>query len=292
MKCIRSGHTCLGYQRERVFVHSDTATEAKKEKARHRIKDRVVKRKDAKIEIVRNSISLDYSPYDESFSVQYIESLTESKSTYSLISTSLRQQLLASYVGQYQILSPCAAPDGCTWITAVPSISNPTKALETAAYALSLARLGTVLNARDMLQESLQLYTQGLYHLQKALLDSKLMYSDETLAACVLLTMYEVYRCPNNSREAYSAHHKGCAKLIQLRGPVAHADGLAHSIFQWFRFMGVRNFCFRLHSNVLITLDSRGVGNKINLSLRRRMDDTAVLKVSQGTISADIGFDS
>jgi hypothetical protein len=249
-----------------VFIHSNVRTEAKKEKSRSRMTDKAAKNTQARIETIRNKTITHTLPEQDCTSKKSTSFLSVPKSSRNLISTSLRQQLLASYVSQYHITSPGEAPDGCTWITAIPLIAAPIKALETSAYALSLARLSASMNNPDMIQESLNLYTQGLRHLQKALWDPKLMCHDETLAACVLLSMYEVFRCPNNSGAAYSAHHNGCARLIQLRGPMAHIDGLGHSIFQWFRYVGVSASSL-FHNSILMILDSSLDGNKINFSL-------------------------
>jgi hypothetical protein len=147
--------------------------------------------------------------------------------------------MLASFVAQYQTSSASALAEPRAWMTAIPSILSPTKALETAAYSVSLARLSVTLDAPHMQRESLKLYTQGLRYVQTALLDDKLMYSDETLGACMLLALYEVFQCPDESRTAYISHHNGCAKLVELRGPAAHDEGFAHSVFQAFRFMAV-----------------------------------------------------
>jgi hypothetical protein len=83
------------------------------------------------------------------------------------------------------------------------------------------------------------MYTQALHRTQKALWDPKLMYSDDTLGACMFLAIYEAFQCPSDSRAGYTNHHNGCAQLIHLRGPEAHTEGFAHSIFQGFRFMSV-----------------------------------------------------
>jgi hypothetical protein len=178
----------------------------------------------------------------------------------SLVSAGLRQQILASYVAQYQSSSPSSTEtDSRAWIAALPLIPSPTKALETATYAVSLARLGATLHAPDIQRESLKLYTQSLRRTQMALWDRRLMYSDETLAACMLLAIYEVYECPGRSRAAYINHFNGCAKLIQLRGPAAHTDGLAHAIFQGFRLMGVSissDLFVVQHTNRVQTLDA------------------------------------
>jgi hypothetical protein len=157
----------------------------------------------------------------------------------SLLNTSLQQQMVVALVTHYNPTTSSAIINPRVWMTAIPSIASPNSALSIAAYAVSLARMGTVLKSQDMVNRSLTLYTQGLQRLQKALYNPNEMYSDETLGACMLLAMYEILECPNNSRIAYLYHFNGCGKLIQLRGPAAHTEGFSHSIFQGFRLMGV-----------------------------------------------------
>jgi hypothetical protein len=163
----------------------------------------------------------------------------------------------------------------------------PTQALETSAFALCTARLGRQSNDQDLIQHSLNLYTQGLNQLQRALWDPRMMYKDETLGACMLLAMYELVECPSNGRSGFLSHHNGCARLIQLRGAEAHATGLGHSIFIHFRVIGVRNpFLLLLQKRqfrllVLLmhaTTDSRGLGFEVDLSYRSPMEDPAFLR--------------
>ena len=109
---------------------------------------------------------------------------------------------------------------------------------------------------QGLLQESFILYTRGLYELQKALWAKNLMYKDETLAACMALSMYEVMECPSKTGVAYVTHHKGCQTLLQLRGPHAHASGLAHQVFIAFRLQGVSDHPYSLfqfcHPNMVL----------------------------------------
>ncbi|KAL2428893.1 hypothetical protein ABEF94_009541 [Exophiala dermatitidis] len=115
-------------------------------------------------------------------------------------------------------------------------------ALEMAAVALCVAKMGEVHNDSVLRHESLELYHRGLLQLQKALWDPEQMYDEQTLAACVALASYELSQCPNNSRHGYIIHTAGCEKLIRLRGPEAHKDGLAHQIFVQYRVQGVYDF--------------------------------------------------
>lgn len=62
-----------------------------------------------------------------------------------------------------------------------------------AAVALSI--VGSATNNHAFSVEGSRKYGQALWELQKALWDERLMYKDETLAACNGLLLYEV--CPN-----------------------------------------------------------------------------------------------
>lgn len=103
--------------------------------------------------------------------------------------------------------------------------------LTTAIQAVSLSKIGKVNHDEYLGKQSLRHYTVGLRELQKALNDPKQMHSDATLAACLLLALYELVECPTENKHAYTIHTEGCARLIQLRGPKAHRKGLAHSLF-------------------------------------------------------------
>lgn len=105
--------------------------------------------------------------------------------------------------------------------------------------ALCTAKLGREREDDVLVRSSLRLYTEGLYELQKALWDPKLMYRDETLAACMALAYYELVECPAEAKYAYVTHHNGCSKLVQLRGADAHISGLGRQVFLTFRFQEV-----------------------------------------------------
>jgi hypothetical protein len=128
-----------------------------------------------------------------------------------------------------------------TWVSMIPELSQPTKALEIAALALCTSRLSQSTSEKNVVlaQSSRKLYVQGIQAVQGALLNPKLMYKDETLAACMLLAMFEVFECPAGSRGGYFSHCNGVGTLIRLRGPEAHQDGLAFAMFGAYRSMAV-----------------------------------------------------
>lgn len=153
----------------------------------------------------------------------------------------LRGQLLEVYLDHHLSKIRLGPMQQRIWLLNLPSLPQMTAALEVSIMALCFAKLGELHGDQNMTHESLKLYRRGLHQLQLALWDPDLMFHDQTLAACCALSMYEMSQCPNASKDGYLSHVTGCGKLIQLRGPEAHTEGLAHSLFVHFRIQGVRN---------------------------------------------------
>ena len=97
-----------------------------------------------------------------------------------------------------------------------------------------------------MIDASHQLYLRGLVTTQQALMDEKTALADSTLAACHALGLYEALECPDKSTTAYMWHRAACCRLVRLRGPRAHCEGLGHDLFVNVRIFAVRQV-IRLH---------------------------------------------
>lgn len=71
------------------------------------------------------------------------------------------------------------------------------------------------------------------------------MYRDETLAACMLLIMYEVTECPEKTAGAWKGHMEGCSKLVETRGPDSFNEEFGNSLFCTFRQLeaSLNNLC-------------------------------------------------
>jgi len=127
-----------------------------------------------------------------------------------------------------------------SWVTMVPTLPEITAALESSLLAICTAKMGRQDKNPALVHESLKFYTKGLIELQRALWDPKLMYKDETLAACMSLVLYEVLECPDNTIKAWQSHMKGCAKLFETRGAEAYGSDFGHQIFLSWRLMEVK----------------------------------------------------
>ena len=125
------------------------------------------------------------------------------------------------------------------WLIQLPYLPDLTPALDVSMMALCVAKLGELHHDDALIYESLKLYRRALCQLQLALWDPDLMLSDQTLTACIALGMYEMSQCPNRTNHGYISHTLGCQRLVQLRGPEAHVDGLGHAVFVHFRISGV-----------------------------------------------------
>ncbi|KAL9044489.1 MAG: hypothetical protein Q9214_002374 [Letrouitia sp. 1 TL-2023] len=162
---------------------------------------------------------------------------------------SCRQQLFSLFLDCYfprDILE-----EQKPWFAQLSELSSPTKAVEFSTMAVCSAKLGRLNDDKNLTQESLSLYAQGLKELQKELWNRKLMHSDETLAACMALGMYELMECPAGDRHGYISHQNGCARMIQLRGAKAYQTGLSHKIFQTFRLQNTLQSLEQHHSTYL-----------------------------------------
>jgi hypothetical protein len=121
------------------------------------------------------------------------------------------------------------------------ALKQPTMdpALEQAMLATVAARIGRRDGHVELVEQSLKFYTASIHNLRRALLNSQELLSVQTLAACAMLHMYEFRECPNQDAYGLMSHYHGAMRLLELRGPDTHADGLAHAIFQFLRLSSV-----------------------------------------------------
>ncbi|KAI1063844.1 hypothetical protein LB506_005860 [Fusarium annulatum] len=212
--CLKSGRPCAGYQRTQVFMPSHYTKSASGEAI-----------------TLHAPLALSRRRHE------YIDrqcTMTSLPQPMSARNTD-RDQFLATFIDRQLpscILASGHLNDHRKWLLRLPDIAVLTPAMEYAILALSTAAF-----EKDGALEgqSLKLYTRGLYELQKAIDSSKTRLDDQTLAACVLLGMFEFAECPGRTVSAYMRHYQGAMALLQLRGPEQHMGGLAHDVFQVLR---------------------------------------------------------
>jgi len=258
--CTKSKRECAGYYKDRVFIldqrndqginqsngrkkRSETTTESDLMGFSKVTAPDTITAKQILSPSTVQARSLESSvPTEFAFTSIWVSSSPSTRALY-------RQQILGEFLFMYlpktktnledRTLKQRNAVSG-NWLSLLPSLSNPTTALEAAILAISTAKLGRVHNDLSLVRESLKFYIQAIWELQRALFDHKTMYKDGTLAACLLLIMYEVLECPDHTINAWTRHLKGCATLFESRGPKAYASEFGHQLFLSLRQVEVR----------------------------------------------------
>jgi len=125
------------------------------------------------------------------------------------------------------------------WLLQVLSLPTLEPALEQALLAASMAAMGRRHGQQALLYQSLEVYTSCLSELRRAVPRTDAVGSDQALAACMVLAMYEFNECPGKAVSGYVCHYGGAMKLLQLRGPDIPPSGLAFSVFHALRIHSV-----------------------------------------------------
>ncbi|KAK5065389.1 hypothetical protein LTR84_001227 [Exophiala bonariae] len=240
-QCIKSKRECTGYRDYPVFVTYEKPTPKP-------VSGQVLKSEppqDSQSKHVARQRHIGLSKTNSNF-----PNLTPCKVLTSEIATrpfskqisykpAYRQQILCIYMDQIVPKVDLGLLKDRMWIESVPCLPYLTSALESSIMAMCFAKIGDFNGDERFKLEGLQLYHRALRELRMALLHPQLLYDDQTLGACVALTHYEMTECPSDSMQPYLSHVTGCEKLICLRGPEKHRDGMAHKIFAHFRVQGI-----------------------------------------------------
>jgi hypothetical protein len=125
------------------------------------------------------------------------------------------------------------------WLLQLQETVIDSPALETMMAAFFAAQVGRKNNDLKLVRQSRSMYVKGLQRFQEALRSPQTRLSDETLAACMALSMYELTECPPGTQSAYMTHLRGALTLLQLRGPDTCASPLGQSLFLGLRTQAV-----------------------------------------------------
>ncbi|TPX25495.1 hypothetical protein DIZ76_010950 [Coccidioides immitis] len=227
IQCTKSNRVCAGYQRERIFVLVNPGA-----KERYTVPEQTSSTSklggDAALTVTStvNRSHVTISRCNDGVCSP------NSAGVDTVFRASKRQFVLNAFgLHCLSAIQSCRIRSDRYWLLLLPNLPMRSKALEISALALSTIALGRVYGDTSMVMESLKLYTRSLYELQRALYNRALMYEDETLAACLALSLYELLECPAEGRSGYESHCKGLVSLVQHRGVQAHRSGLGHLLF-------------------------------------------------------------
>jgi Fungal specific transcription factor domain len=224
---LKSNRLCTGYQRQHVFINNQNLPNAR---IQFETKQGNTQSEDTKLTTS--------PPHSDPGSRNGKQTQSQKKaarkfnpSTNVSVVPAYRQMLFDCFFRSYVPVDELGPREATNWLTSLMALPNLPPCLSTAMLAISLSKVGKVNSDSHLGKESLRQYIRGLRELQAALDNPEHVYTDETLAACLLLGMYELIECPDGDIKAYASHNNGCARLIQLRGPKAFQQGISHSLF-------------------------------------------------------------
>ncbi|KAJ6790057.1 hypothetical protein PWT90_03968 [Aphanocladium album] len=165
---------------------------------------------------------------------------------------SLWQQLHYVFMNAYMPRGGMSGADNIgyvtgNWLLQLQGHPSTLPALQTSIAAFASAQIAHDHNDMNVAAQSMQLYLKSLEHLRNAIANPATRLSDETLAACLALGIYELTEKPvkprghprteeqrqedPNGSTPYSKHMTGAMMLLKLRGPDGNNTPLAHSLF-------------------------------------------------------------
>jgi hypothetical protein len=106
------------------------------------------------------------------------------------------------------------------WLCEAVTLNHPGKVLEYSLHALCITRAGRNGNDQALVVQGNAAYGFALRELQKALLSPRLATKDETLAACYLLSIYEVGLIPSCASKhscCYSYSNQRPSRSLDMR---------------------------------------------------------------------------
>ncbi|KAG8531434.1 uncharacterized protein KY384_003063 [Bacidia gigantensis] len=227
-RCSDTGRTCEGYARYPTFLINTPEGRRRRErleeaKPRTPSTDSPASRSDTPLARVRKPSTgdkamvprTDFSALPQQASIAQLQD----------------DQLLACFWINYVPIGSLAQhPSPCPWLQEIMFTTDPHPALKLSLKALALTRLGW-LNQDDALSKMGQSnYGLALKHIQHALWDPLAKWSDHTLAAAHLLSIYELFEATNDSVKGWNSHVSGLGLLVRLRGPDSYESPMGQAI--------------------------------------------------------------
>lgn len=152
----------------------------------------------------------------------------------------LRQQFHSLFLKKYlpdDVLSSDRSRSlaNSDFLLQLQAVSIDSPALEISLAAFFTAVIGRRNSDMDLIYRSRSMYVSGLEHLREAVDDHRTRLSDETLGACLILSLYELVNGAPEMQSAYQTHRNAAMTLLEQRGPDASSLPLGHSLLLYVR---------------------------------------------------------
>ncbi|EYE94473.1 Zn(II)2Cys6 transcription factor [Aspergillus ruber CBS 135680] len=193
LRCVKNGHICTGYERQRVFIHKSASAVNNSQKAQR------PKRKDA---------AKSNRPAGAIIAVNLAEQVPRFNARLEV-----RSQLLASFINNFLPPAQLLKTNKNLYET-LPDLIGGSPLLDKAVISLSSAFVAK--NNRDdrLLQYSTKLYSQAMELLHRKIRMGKGLGKD-LLYTTIIFQVYELINCSPSGFPAWLAHVQGSNALIQ-----------------------------------------------------------------------------
>lgn len=106
-----------------------------------------------------------------------------------------------------------------SWAYTLTTLKGPSAALDVSLFALCLSQIYITGTGNTTLSKCLDWYNDGLQYLRRDLQNPSTQYTDETLAAIVVLSTCELFITQGDG--GWRTHARGVANVIKARGTTA-----------------------------------------------------------------------
>lgn len=128
-----------------------------------------------------------------------------------------RQHMFGLFLDRYIPSNQCRFVENTPWMYLLTDISSPSPTLDSSILALSAVKLAYGQNNKRLAIQGYELYIEALQGLNKALSDPVLVFSDETLAATIILILCEAYQSPAKALHSWLDHQEGYVEACSRR---------------------------------------------------------------------------
>ncbi|KEF51725.1 uncharacterized protein A1O9_12360 [Exophiala aquamarina CBS 119918] len=120
-------------------------------------------------------------------------------------------------------------------LQAIGPLRRRNSSLDLAMSALSMVRLGRNCGNEQLHSEGVANYGRVLKDLQNILSSDSRALDEQTLASCMILSLFEATEVSGGNVYWWASHVEGVSRLLQLRGSKLHIDEPSHRLFLGFR---------------------------------------------------------
>ena len=264
-QCVKSGHACGGYQKDLTFIHHKVPRKVRLQSSVPKVVSHQaatpLRHSPSTSSSVdeKSSTASPHSEWDRSSSLaqKYNSSsrpppLHELPPNLTLTAlTTLHTSLFNSFFlpRNSSTIKASFSPYGhpANWTQFVPLLLNNDPSLQLAYLAASCSRVGHDNHDDNLLASSKRFYGKALREVQRSISDPKRRYTEETLLACSVLGLYEIFEAQTtalarrgSTPNGWLSHAAGVARLLEARGPESYSTDRGHPIF--------------LHTRVFVTI--------------------------------------